>query len=206
MTMSASWSVVIASWPSGVSSLPARIGVLTAAGISRLTPMPRSTYIAASHSVKPTAACLVTVYPTVSKITSRPAADATLSRYPLPCSSMCGIAYFAANTSDIRLTLMIFCHFSVGMSIPPSMRDPGVGDEQVDPPEAVDRGRHEALDVLLAADVGRDWQRADRHGLSLAGLLVEVRQHDVRPLLVRTSCTARGRSRWRRPSRRTPCP
>jgi hypothetical protein len=53
--------VVIASWPSGVSSLPARIGVRTAAGQSTLTPIPRSLYIVASHSVKPTAACLVTV-------------------------------------------------------------------------------------------------------------------------------------------------
>ena len=62
MTMLASWSVVIASWPSGVSSLPARIGVRTAAGTEQAdadAADPRT--IVASHSVKPTAACLVTV-------------------------------------------------------------------------------------------------------------------------------------------------
>ena len=32
-------------------------------------------------------------------------------------------------------------------------------------------------------DVGGDGQRADRRGLTLAGLLLEVRQHDVRALL-----------------------
>jgi hypothetical protein len=35
--------------------------VRTAAGQSTLTPMPRSPYITASHSVKPIAASLVTV-------------------------------------------------------------------------------------------------------------------------------------------------
>ena len=69
---------------------------------------------------------------------------------------MCGIAYLAAKISDIRLTLMIFCHLSVGVSIPPSIAMPGVGDEQVDPPEALDRGRDEARDVLFVADVGGD--------------------------------------------------
>jgi hypothetical protein len=62
---------------SGVSSLPARIGVRTTAGQRTLTPMPWSTSVAASYSVKPRSACLVTVYEEVSKITSRPAADAT---------------------------------------------------------------------------------------------------------------------------------
>ena len=41
--------------------------------------MPWSTSVAASHSAKPIEACLVAVYEMVSKITSRPAADATLS-------------------------------------------------------------------------------------------------------------------------------
>jgi hypothetical protein len=42
--------------------------------------MPWSTSVAASHSVKPIEACLVTVYGMVSKITSRPAADAMLRK------------------------------------------------------------------------------------------------------------------------------
>ena len=50
--------------------------------------------------------------------------------------------------------------------------DPGVGDEQVDPPEAVDGGRDEVRDVLFAADVGRYREGADRGGPALAGLLV----------------------------------
>jgi hypothetical protein len=59
-------------------------------------------------------------------------------------------------------------------------RDPGVRDEQIDPSEAVDRGGHETLDVLLAADVGGHGEGADRCSLPLAGLLTEVRQHDMR--------------------------
>ena len=45
--------------------------------------------------------------------------------------------------------------------MPPSIADPGVGDEQVDPPEVVDRGRDEVGDVLLPPDVGGDGQRIE---------------------------------------------
>jgi hypothetical protein len=59
-------------------------------------------------------------------------------------------------------------------------RDAGVGDEEIDPPEALHRDRDEALNVLLATDDGRDREGADRGGLALAGILVEVGQRDVR--------------------------
>ena len=46
----------------------------------------------------------------------------------------------------------------------------------------LDRGGDEVLDVLFAANVGRDRERSDRRGVTVAGFLVKVRQHDVRAL------------------------
>src|SRR5262249_54950852 len=43
----------------------------------------------------------------------------------------------------------------------------------------LDRGRDEARDVLFASNVGHDRCGANRGGGSLAGLLVQVGQHDV---------------------------
>ena len=61
--------------------------------------------------------------------------------------------------------------------------DAGVGDEEVDAPEALDRRLDEVLDVLLAADVGSHGIGADRSGGALGGVLTEVREHDLRALL-----------------------
>jgi hypothetical protein len=95
---------------------------------------------------------------------------------------MCGITCFAAKTSDMTLTSKIFCHLSVGVSMPPSTEIPALETNRPTRRSGRSwprRGSH----VLLATNICRHGKGTDRGGHALAVRLSEIRQHDVRALL-----------------------
>src|SRR2546430_85598 len=85
-----------------------------------------SPYVPASHSAKPTAACLVTVYGASPTAVSRPAAEQVWSRYPSPRASIGGSAARAAYTWASTLTAQVRCQVSSPASTPSPVRIPAL--------------------------------------------------------------------------------
>src|SRR4051794_32473335 len=104
---------------------PARsIAVSTAPGQTHETRTPCAAYENASHSARPTAACLVVAY-ALSPIELRmPAIEAVVIRWPPPRSVQPGSRARAAKTCDIRLMRHWRSQTSSGASGPPPVAKP----------------------------------------------------------------------------------
>ena len=77
---------------SALPSAPRSMGVSTAPGQTHETLMPRSAYVIAVSSAKPTAACFVDEYTVSPSDVRMPAIDAVVTRCPSPRASHPGIS------------------------------------------------------------------------------------------------------------------
>ena len=112
---------------------------------------------------------------------SRPAAEATLSRYLLPRSSMEGSTARAAYTCETSSTANTCSQTVVG--VPPAGEDAGVGAEQVDPAVRGQGPLDERRDGGLVGDVGGVGCPADLLCHPVDGRAVAVADHDGRGAL-----------------------
>ena len=77
---------------SALPNAPRNMGVSTAPGQMHETLMPRSAYVMAVSSAKPTAACFVAAYTESPNEVRMPAIDAVVIRWPSPRASQPGMS------------------------------------------------------------------------------------------------------------------
>ena len=102
------------------------MAVRTACGQSTETRTPRAPYAMARYSAKATAACLVAAYVADSTWVRRPAAEAVLTRYPLPRAAIFGATARAAYTWAMTCRSQFSRHSSSGASSPPRQAIPAL--------------------------------------------------------------------------------
>src|SRR5699024_12797964 len=124
-----------ASW--GVVSEEPIMAVSTPIGHRHATCTPRSPYVAASHSAKPTAACLVAEYVGDPSCVSKPAAEAVVAKHPPPPANHRGTITRAATTCAITFTFQEAAHASSAASRPNPENTPALATHTSTEPKAL---------------------------------------------------------------------